>query len=192
MVDDPGFHHVLDKNIRRGTAMCVRRQDGAGLRGGILFNVRPPVCRISWLVVAQSDRGIGVSRALVTEAEQRLDSTGLAEVITSAKTTPPRRPAGPESSTNGLLSLQASPPMLARTAHHASGIGSVSIVDPQHARPIPSTALTRSGSATEPRVTKHGCPDSEIGLVVLVVLVVLVSCLSMGRPAWTPTTIRER
>ena len=160
-VDDPGFPSRARQEHRRGTAMCVRRQDGAGLRGGILFNVRPPVCRISWLVVAQSDRGIGVGRALVTEAEQRLDGPGLAEVITFSEDHPPRRPAGPESSTNGSLSPPASPPMLARTAHHASGTGSVSIVDPQHARPIPRTALTRSGSATEPRVTNHGCPIRE-------------------------------
>ena len=67
--------------------MCVRRQDGAGLRGGILFNVHPPVCRISWLVVAQSDRGIGVGRALVTEAEQRLDGPAWPGSSPSAKTT---------------------------------------------------------------------------------------------------------
>jgi hypothetical protein len=40
MLGDPVFHHVLDKNIRRGTALCVRRQDATGLRGGIVCTVR--------------------------------------------------------------------------------------------------------------------------------------------------------
>jgi GNAT superfamily N-acetyltransferase len=94
MVDEPGFHHALERNIRRGTAMCVRRQDGTGLRGGILFNIRPPVCRVSWLVVAQADRGLGVGQALVTEAVHRLDSPGLIEVITFSEDHPAAEPSG--------------------------------------------------------------------------------------------------
>lgn len=94
MVDDPGFHHVLDKNIRRGTAMCARRRDTTNLRGGILFTLRPPVCRINWLVVAQGDRGGGVGRALVTEAVRRLDGPGLVEVVTFSEDHPAAAPSG--------------------------------------------------------------------------------------------------
>lgn len=94
MVDQPGFRDALQRNIQRGTAMCVRHHDGTDLRGGILFNTRPLVCRISWLVVAHSDRGLGVGRALVTEALHRLDSPGLIEVITFSEDHPAATPSG--------------------------------------------------------------------------------------------------
>jgi GNAT superfamily N-acetyltransferase len=88
MVDDAGFHHALDKNIRRGSAMCVHRPDATGLRGGILFSLLPSICRITWLVVAQTDRGAGVGRALVTEAVRQLDGPGLVEVVTFSQDHP--------------------------------------------------------------------------------------------------------
>lgn len=47
MVNDPGFHRALDRNIRRGTAMCVHRPDATGLRGGILF-ARPYAESTGW------------------------------------------------------------------------------------------------------------------------------------------------
>jgi GNAT superfamily N-acetyltransferase len=93
MVDEPGFRDALDRNIRRGTALCVRRQGDTGLRGGILFNIHPPVCRINWLVVAQADRGLGVGRALVTEAVCRGDSPSLIEVITFSEDHPAALPS---------------------------------------------------------------------------------------------------
>ena len=37
MVNDPGFIHAVEKNIRRGTAFCVRENDdppGSALLGG--------------------------------------------------------------------------------------------------------------------------------------------------------------
>jgi GNAT superfamily N-acetyltransferase len=94
MVNDAGFHHALDTNIRRGTAMVVRSPDTTGLRGGILFSIRPPTCRINWLVVAQTDRGAGVGRALVTEAVRHLDSPGLVEVVTFSHDHPAALPSG--------------------------------------------------------------------------------------------------
>ncbi|MBB4966139.1 GNAT family N-acetyltransferase [Saccharothrix violaceirubra] len=94
MVDQPGFRDALRRNIDRGTAMCVRPQDGGDLRGGILFTIRPPVCRIGWLVVAPPDRGTGVGRALVTEVVRRLDGSGMVEVITFGEDHPAARPSG--------------------------------------------------------------------------------------------------
>jgi GNAT superfamily N-acetyltransferase len=94
MVDEPGFQHALERNIRRGTALCVRSQDGTGLRGGILFTIRPPVCRISWLVVTDCDRGLGLGRALVTDAARRLAGQGIIEVITFSADHPAAQPSG--------------------------------------------------------------------------------------------------
>lgn len=94
MVDEPGFRHALERNISRGTALCVRHRDGAGLRGGILFGIHPPACRISWLVVADADRGAGVGRALVTAVTHRLDSGGVVEVITFGAHHPAAEPSG--------------------------------------------------------------------------------------------------
>ncbi len=94
MVDDPGFRQALERNIRRGTAICVRRPDGTGLRGGILFNIRPPVCRITWLVVSHHDRGHGIGRALVTRAARQLDGHGTIEVITFSTDHPAAEPSG--------------------------------------------------------------------------------------------------
>jgi GNAT superfamily N-acetyltransferase len=94
MVDQPAFHDALERNIRRGTALCARHEDGPDLRGGILFNVRPPRCRINWLVVAPTDRGLGIGQALVTEAAHRLHGSGLIEVITFSEDHPAAQPSG--------------------------------------------------------------------------------------------------
>jgi GNAT superfamily N-acetyltransferase len=94
MVNDTGFRHVLEKNIGRGTAMCVHRPDATGLRGGILFSIRPSICRINWLVVAQADRGAGVGATLVTEAIRQLDGPGVVEVVTFSHDHPAAMPSG--------------------------------------------------------------------------------------------------
>ena len=52
MVDERGFHAALTKNISRGSAFCVRVDDGSvgsELMGGLLFSCRPPIYRIGWL-----------------------------------------------------------------------------------------------------------------------------------------------
>jgi hypothetical protein len=52
MVGDPAFHAALRKNIDRGTAFCVRVEDGppgASLMGGMLFSPYPPQYEIGWL-----------------------------------------------------------------------------------------------------------------------------------------------
>lgn len=65
-----------------------------GPRGGILFSVRPSVCRIGWLVVAPGDRGNGVGRALVTEVARRLDGPGVVGVVTFSDDHPAAAPNG--------------------------------------------------------------------------------------------------
>jgi GNAT superfamily N-acetyltransferase len=68
MVHEPGFHRALRNNIARGTAYCVRRDDGppgAPLAGGLLFSAHPPRYAIGWLAVTTPCRRQGVGRALV-------------------------------------------------------------------------------------------------------------------------------
>jgi hypothetical protein len=55
----------------------------------------------------------------------------LVEVVTSAMTIPQRRPAVPDNSTNGSDLPPPSPRKPARTVHHASGTGNISI-DQRH------------------------------------------------------------
>ncbi|NDJ76356.1 MAG: GNAT family N-acetyltransferase [Chloroflexi bacterium] len=68
MVSDPGFHSALEKNIERGTALCIREDEGspgAPLMGGILLGYRPLKIEIDWLAVAERWRRYGVGRALM-------------------------------------------------------------------------------------------------------------------------------
>lgn len=68
MVDDPDFHRVLLKNIRRGSAFCIREGDGppgSQLLGGLLFSAHPPQYRIGWLAVTGPARRQGLGRMLV-------------------------------------------------------------------------------------------------------------------------------
>ncbi len=68
MVNDPGFHRALRKNIQRGTAFCIRKGDAAPggiLPGGILFSPKPPLYTIGWLAVTKSSRRRGIGRLLV-------------------------------------------------------------------------------------------------------------------------------
>src|SRR5499433_2948586 len=66
MVADPGFHAVLERNIGRQTAFCIREQDAAPdmpLMGALLFSVtHAPHYTIGWLAVAQRWRRQGVAQ----------------------------------------------------------------------------------------------------------------------------------
>jgi len=71
MVNEPGFHRALCKNIERETAFCIREDDGpAGvpLLGGLLFSPKPPIYTIGWLAVAQRIRRRGLGRLLLGHA----------------------------------------------------------------------------------------------------------------------------
>ena len=94
MLGVAGFHEALERNVGRGTALCVRRPGGAGLRGGVFFGLRPTGCRIHWLVVAGDERGQGVGSALVAEVVRRLPGPGVVEVVTFAADHPAAVPSG--------------------------------------------------------------------------------------------------
>ena len=68
MVNEPNFRQVLDKNISRGTAYCVREGGGkvsVPLLGGLLFSPKPPKYTIGWLAVARQYRRRGIGHRLV-------------------------------------------------------------------------------------------------------------------------------
>lgn len=68
LVGDAGFRKALHKNIARGTAWCVRADDGppgAPLLGGVLLSPQPPQYEIAWLAVAERVRRQGVGSALL-------------------------------------------------------------------------------------------------------------------------------
>ena len=94
MVGDPGFAEAVSRNVERGTALCVRREDSARLRAGMLHSCRPGTCRITWLVVDGADRGCGVGRALVSALVCRVVDADDLEVITFAGGQPAAGPSG--------------------------------------------------------------------------------------------------
>jgi len=69
---DASFLAALRRNIQRGSAFCVRDQDGppgAALAGGLLFSSkRAPAYELGWLAVGAAWRRMGVGRALVDHA----------------------------------------------------------------------------------------------------------------------------
>jgi len=69
---DEGFLDALQRNIRLGTAFCVRAEDGppgTALLGGLLFSDRHgPVYTLGWFAVAEDCRRLGVGKALVAHA----------------------------------------------------------------------------------------------------------------------------
>jgi len=68
LIGNPGFHNALHKNIGRGTAYCIRENDGpsgVSLMGGLLFSPHPPRYTIGWLAVAAAWRRQGVGQALL-------------------------------------------------------------------------------------------------------------------------------
>jgi GNAT superfamily N-acetyltransferase len=71
MARDPIFQRALSRNIARGTAYCIRENDGgmgSRLVAGLLLSPRPPIYRIGWLVVTASERRSGLGRTLLHRA----------------------------------------------------------------------------------------------------------------------------
>ncbi len=85
MADDPVFRRVLLRNIARGTAFCVREEDavaGSRLLGGLLLSPRPPLYRVGWLAVTESERRSGLGRALLARALDEVPAGADILVIT--------------------------------------------------------------------------------------------------------------
>jgi len=75
MVGEKAFQQTLLKNLRRGTALCVRDQDGpAGidLLGGLFYSPKPPIYTISWLAVTQASRRLGIGLKLINAFLERV------------------------------------------------------------------------------------------------------------------------
>ena len=75
MVGEEAFQQTLMKNLRRGTALCVREQDGAAgadLLSGLFYSPKPPIYTISWLAVTQKYRQQGIGLKLVEAFLERV------------------------------------------------------------------------------------------------------------------------
>lgn len=76
LVGVEGFEQTLMKNLRRGTALCVRDQDGeagADLLGGLFYSPKPSIYTISWLAVKQRCRQQGIGMKLVEAFLERVN-----------------------------------------------------------------------------------------------------------------------
>jgi ribosomal protein S18 acetylase RimI-like enzyme len=99
MLDGPEFYQVLLRNIERGTAYCVREDDGSPgtpLLGAMLFSLpRPdrPEYRIVWLAVAARSRRRRLGMLLVEHACGLVEPPGVLTVVTFGEENVPGRPA---------------------------------------------------------------------------------------------------
>ncbi|MDX2757327.1 GNAT family N-acetyltransferase [Streptomyces europaeiscabiei] len=98
LVDNPRFRAALQRNVERGTALCVRDAEGVpglALAGGLLMSVHPPRYEISWLAVGTAFRGRGIGALLVRSALRDLAAApGTVEVTTFGPDHPGRRARG--------------------------------------------------------------------------------------------------
>ncbi|WP_413100193.1 GNAT family N-acetyltransferase [Streptomyces sp. Inha503] len=98
MIDDPQFREAVERNIKRGTALCVRDTPdvpGGALAGGLLMSVHPPRYEISWLAVGGAWRARGIGGLLVRSALRDLAvAPGTVEVTTFGPDHPGRDARG--------------------------------------------------------------------------------------------------
>ena len=96
MVNDLQFHQALARNIARGTAFCVREDDGdpgTPLLGGLLFSPKPPLYTIGWLAVAEGARRRGIGRLLVEHVLSLVEPPAEVMVTTFGSGSPGGEPA---------------------------------------------------------------------------------------------------
>jgi ADP-ribose pyrophosphatase YjhB (NUDIX family)/ribosomal protein S18 acetylase RimI-like enzyme len=91
LVDEAGFRLNLRKNVERGTALCVREDDGppgTPLMGGLMFGPKPPKYELAFLAVAERWRRQGVASALVKQFFTRVIRPANVVLLTFADTEP--------------------------------------------------------------------------------------------------------
>jgi GNAT superfamily N-acetyltransferase len=85
MLNDPEFHAALERNIVRGTALCLRAHDGAAsapLWGALLYSPKAPVAKLNWLGVTASQRRNGIGLHLFHAMREQLHASETLEVVT--------------------------------------------------------------------------------------------------------------
>jgi GNAT superfamily N-acetyltransferase len=95
-VSESDFLPALRKNIARGTAICIRHEDGppgAPVVAGLLFSPKPSVYKIGWLAVTERSRRQGLGSRLVEAVIEKAVSPAELAVITFGETDPEGEPA---------------------------------------------------------------------------------------------------
>jgi GNAT superfamily N-acetyltransferase len=85
MVEDPAFLAALTNNVERGSAYCIRKQNGppgTPLLGGLLFSAKPPIYRIGWLAVTAGARHQGLGSLLLRHALAQVTAPATVTVTT--------------------------------------------------------------------------------------------------------------
>jgi len=96
MINDPAFHRALQKNIDRGTAICIRESDGppgVSLLGGLLFSPKSPNYTIGWLAVTQQYRRHGIGQRLIEYVIDLVEAPAEIVVTTFGMNNPAGEPA---------------------------------------------------------------------------------------------------
>jgi GNAT superfamily N-acetyltransferase len=115
MLDDPGFYRALLVNIERGTAYCVRSEEGVTgnpLLGGMLFSPAREgraAYRIGWLAVAEGARRRGIGGRLVEVACGLVVPPAVLEVVTFGEENEAGRPARRLYERWGFRAMEAAP-----------------------------------------------------------------------------------
>lgn len=95
--DDSDFRRSLARTIKRGSAFCVRANDGppgTPLLGGLLFStLQAPIYRLNWLAVTAPARQQGIARQLVAYASAQVARPATLAVLTFGPTHPNGAPA---------------------------------------------------------------------------------------------------
>jgi ribosomal protein S18 acetylase RimI-like enzyme len=113
MAADPAFHAVLERNIQRQTAFCMREQvdvPGTPLMGALLFSAtHAPHYKIGWLAVALRWRRRGVAHALVLHCFRLVRPPAELSVVTFGEDNLAGRPARQLYERLGFQAKEAAP-----------------------------------------------------------------------------------
>ena len=85
LVSDSRFPRAVMRNMDRGTAFCIRQDDGepgVPLQAGMLFSARPHIYKISWLAVTERCRRHGLASALMRYVFDQVEPPAELSVIT--------------------------------------------------------------------------------------------------------------